>query len=255
MKFPPALVVFCFVSSAHAAFTSYSQDFELGLDGWTAGGSGTSYLVHNFVEDRASYLDVQAGIGYYLAPTVVLGGDLSGAYDGVFSFDLIVPDGMDVGHNNTNLIHADLFIWGHNQDVLVLNASQPADGFSGEATSHFSFTINPAGGWGYFDANTSFNLSNFSSSTLRQNVYPLTVASEEQIRAVLASVRQIGLRAEFSDGIDSTAGTTPDTPGFNPETELDNFHFGQLPGAPVPEPSVLGLLGLANLAWLRRKRS
>jgi hypothetical protein len=229
----------------------YAEDFSTGLNGWsTAGSSGSggppSSLVHNPTRQRASYLDTAGGIGYYLAPSV-LSGDLSGAYDGVFAFDIIVPNGMDTGHSSTNLIRMDAFIWGQNGDVLVIDLAQPTDGSAGEALTQYSIAVNDTAGWRYLNANTTY-ANSVLFSTL--NVPQPTTATLVEMLSILNNVVQIGFRAEFSDGIDSTSGALPGTPGFNPETELDNFTFGVVP---EPTGSLLAILGSIPLIF-RRKR-
>ncbi len=229
----------------------YAEDFSTSLGGWATAGSSNSgnppsSLVHNPIRQRASYLDTAGGIGYYLAPNI-LTGDLSGAYDGVFAFDIIVPAGMDTGHSSTNLIRMDAFIWGQNGDVLVIDLAQPTDGSAGEALTRYSVAINDATGWRYLNANTTY-ANSILFSTL--NVPQPAAATLVEMMSILNSVAKVGFRAEFSDGIDSTSGALPGTLGFNPETELDNFTFGVVP---EPTGSLLAILGSVTLI-LRRRR-
>jgi hypothetical protein len=247
----PALLLLVAASSIPAMGAvsfQYTEDFSTGLGGWTtAGSSGSggppSSLVHNPIRQRASYLDTAGGIGYYLAPNT-LSGDLSGAFDGVFAFDIVVPAGMDTGHSSTQLIRKDAFIWGQNGDVLVFDLGQPTDGSAGEALTRFSIALNDSSGWAYLNANTTY-ANSILFSTL--NVPQPAAATLAEMMSVLSNVVQIGFRAEFSDGIDSTSGALPGTLGFSPETELA---FGAVP---EPAGSLLAILGSVSLI-VRRKR-
>lgn len=253
MKLPAILLlaVVSAIPAQGAVSFLYTENFSTGLGGWsTAGSSGSggppSSLVHNPIQQRISFLDTAGGIGYYLAPNV-LSGDLSTAYDGVFAFDIIVPAGMDTGHASTELIRKDAFIWGQNGDVLVIDLTQPANGSAGEARTSYSIQINDTVGWAYLNANTTYSNSVLFSTLDVPQPAPATFA---EVMSILSNVAQIGFRAEFSDGIDSTPGATVGSPGFAPETELDNFTFGVVP---EPAASLLVILGALPLA-LRRRR-
>lgn len=225
----------------------YQEDFSSGLGGWTAAGSGSSIAVHNNITERAAFMDTGLNIGFFLAPTSSLSGDLSELYGGSVSFDLYVPDGSATDWNFT-LPAANAFIWGANGDALVLNLPNPVDGLSGEALNAYIATVGTLGNWGYLDANTTFDPLTFRDSLDDVN-FPLAQATEAQFNDVLSDVAQVGVRAEFDIRRRGSATASPGDPDFLPETELDNFIV-----AAVPEPNTALLALLASLSLLRRRR-
>ncbi|MGB6223505.1 PEP-CTERM sorting domain-containing protein [Haloferula sp.] len=246
LVFPLALLLVLPASPVDAFV--YSEDFSTGLGGWDTAGSErngkSSSLAHNHIDKRASYLDTSAGIGYYLAPTV-LTGDLSAAYGGTFGFDIIIPDGMDTGHSDTHLIHMDAFIWATNGDILVIDLNQPTDGSAGESLTTYAIPLHQSAGWKLLASGVSYSKSRLFSTL---NVPSPGAATGTQFQDVLANVSQIGFRAEFSDGIDSTEGAQAGSAGFNPESELDSVVFGI-----VPEPTAMMLGSLGFLLIVRRR--
>jgi hypothetical protein len=151
-------------------------------------------------------------IWYFAAPDEVLG-NRTGFYAGSIRWDVLGIQG-----NQTSIPgRADVMLVGGGLQIGIDLAVVPL--LSGWTTG--STTVSSTENWRLIDSLDNGTLSG-------------TVASQAQIRAVLADLQGFYIRGEYTNGADQAA--------------IDNVSF-------VPTPGALALLGVSILTGARRRRA
>ena len=191
--------------------TLVSSTFDTSAEGWTAVGDVSSFshqAAGGNPGGRIAAVDAAQGpIIYFVAPAAYHG-DLSKAFGGQLGFDLHVTSGPYTTSRE------DVTITGGGT-TLSWDIANPATG----VWTSYSTSLDDAGGWKVGDRNGP-------------------AATNAQILAVLSSVTDFQIRAEYINGADTGS--------------LDNVEISGV--VPVPAGGVLMLSGLALAAGARRWR-
>lgn len=209
----PTLKLWSFATLCSLAWPAAAavSTFDTDAEGWYAQGDSQGPLAwvatggqpggHVQIDDLTT-----GGVTYFMAPAKFLGNQ-SGAYGSLLRFDL-----MQVYPGGANQFNAvDVGLQGGGLSLVYDTAANPANG----SWTAYAVPLT-AGAWHVSALNGA-------------------VASEAQLRAALASLSALAIRAEYQTGADVG--------------HLDNVSL-----VPEPAPSVMLLGGLAALGGLAHRR-